>query len=50
MLPHREDKQKETDDELSDNPDEGVDQSLKPSDTEKLHQAFQNVLQSILTP
>ncbi|KAK4694886.1 hypothetical protein P7C71_g2767, partial [Lecanoromycetidae sp. Uapishka_2] len=42
MLPYREPKEKETDDDLSDEPDEGLGLSSKMSDSEKLHIAFQN--------
>ena len=44
MLPYREPTQRETDDELSPTADEDIDSSLGLSDSQKLHQAFQNVM------
>ena len=43
VLPWRERREKETDDELSDCSEKDVDNTSKLSDSEKLHMAFQNV-------
>ena len=44
MLPYREPIQRETDDELSPAADEDIDSSPGLTDSQKLHQAFQNVI------
>ena len=43
MLPYREPARRETDGELSPTTDEDIDSSPGLSDSQKLHQAFQNV-------